>query len=301
MSIQAAAGRTLLKALGIRKLFDQPLEKILAAAERANAANEFHIPSDNKRVYRRIDIDGCPVLIAQAGEQPADKAILFLTGGGFTRRPAPLQLNFAFRLGDETCSDVWIPYYPLCMGNVSVRAPYDMCLNTYIAMLGVYASWRISFVGLSAGGNMALGLCFYDNALGRPLPMPRQTIPISPGSMPADDDERARAAQLDSRDLMIPATSLPALEQVMRSGEPPAEDFMVHCKLGDFTGLPPVHLVVGSDEVMLALMPGIMDACRSSGVACTLTVGAGMWHCYPTLPFCPEAREGFGQIVAWLR
>ena len=301
MSIRAAAMRGLLKTLGIRAMFDKPLDEILAAAQKANVANEFCLPTDGKRIYRREDVDGCPVLVAQAGEKPASKAILFLTGGGFTRRPSSLQLNFAFRLGDETASDVWIPYYPLCIGNASVRAPYDMCLNTYIAMLGTYAAEHISFVGLSAGGNMALGLLLYNNALGRPLPMPRQTIPISPGSMPVDEDERARAAQLDSLDLMIPAASLSALEQVMRTGETPAEDFMVHCKLGDYTGLPPVHLVVGGNEVMLALMPGITHACEQAGVSWTLTVGEGMWHCYPTLPLCPEAREGYEQIVAWLR
>ena len=76
---------------------------------------------------------------------------------------------------------------------------------------------------------------------------------------------------------------------------------MVSCQLGDFSGLPPIHLFVGSDEVLRATTESVAAACEAAGVEHTLTIGHGMWYCYPALPLCPEAREGREQVVAWLR
>lgn len=300
MSIRAEAVKRAIRALGIREKFDRPVEEILADAMSANEENAFRVPADEKRVYRRVDVDGCPILVAQAHETPAKKAILYLCGGGFTRYPNKMQLDFTLGLGDRTDSDVWVPWYPLCIGQ-SVLAAYDMCLDTYAKMLETYEADQVSILGSSAGGNLAIGICQYNTELGRRLPMPRQLIPISPGSMPVTPEELARVEELAEKDLLIPASFALTLPVQMRHDDERVRDYMVSNQLGDFSGLPPMHLVFGSDEVLLAVAPSLVRACEEAGVEHTLTIGEGMWHCYPTYPLCPESEECRDLIASWLK
>ena len=77
----------------------------------------------------------------------------------------------ALRFARETRLDVFVPYYPLCTDYPLTRA-YEMIHATYREMLKDYAPERISVLGTSSGGNLALGMVPYINDGHGDTPMP---------------------------------------------------------------------------------------------------------------------------------
>ena len=77
-----------------------------------------------------------------------------------------------------------------------------MIFECYEKMLRYYKPENIVFLGFSSGAALLLDVITYINELndgGESFPMPGLLIPISPGSVPVTDDEKAAIARLDKR------------------------------------------------------------------------------------------------------
>ncbi len=71
---------------------------------------------------------------------------------------------------------------------------------------------------------------------------------------------------------------------------------------GDLGGLPPLFVSVGDDEAMLDDSVGFAGKVRQAGGEVSLSVGAGMVHCYPALsPLFPEATAALDEVCAFIR
>ncbi len=304
MSFKYALVKAMLRVTGgSRKVLRSPLEKLIADAKKKSAKN--YIPEltdpDGTVAVSRTEIDGFPVVkMIHASPATPRRANLFIIGGGMVMPPSPRSIQKALLVAKQTGLDLWIPYYPLCTDYPVSRA-FAMILATYRAMLAEYDAARISVLGSSSGGNLALGLPAYINFLKDKTPMPGAVIALSPGSCPATDDERQRMDALDKKDLMIPAAFMQSVEPILRHGDDSVPDFMLHLQNADFTGCPKVHFMYGSDEVLFALAPSFEAAMKKYGVPYEMIVGKGMFHCYPVFPICPEAQAGWEQMIAILR
>lgn len=71
---------------------------------------------------------------------------------------------------------------------------------------------------------------------------------------------------------------------------------------GDLSGLPPLLLYVGGDELMRDDTVRFAQKAKSAGVDTTLRVGEGLFHCYPACaPAFPEATEVLNEICAFIK
>ncbi len=71
---------------------------------------------------------------------------------------------------------------------------------------------------------------------------------------------------------------------------------------GDFRGLPPLLIHVGSDEVLLYDARGLHERATKAGVASTLEVWQDMihvWHMFH--PMLPEGDRAIDDIVAFVK
>ena len=71
---------------------------------------------------------------------------------------------------------------------------------------------------------------------------------------------------------------------------------------GDLSGLPPLLIHVGRDEVLLDDAVVLHEAARSAGVASTLEIWDDMihvWHAFH--PMLPEGKQGIARIGQYLR
>ena len=70
----------------------------------------------------------------------------------------------------------------------------------------------------------------------------------------------------------------------------------------DLSGLPPMLLHAGSDEILLSDTTRLADTARAAGVKVELKVWPRMWHGFHALaPHLPEANQAIGEIGAFVR
>lgn len=70
---------------------------------------------------------------------------------------------------------------------------------------------------------------------------------------------------------------------------------------GDLSGLPPLHISAGSEEILLDDAVRFAEKARQAGVDVTLVVGEGLCHCFPAFSgIFPEATQVMDEIGHFL-
>ena len=300
MSLKYEILKRLVKAVNIKgRWTGMSTEALLENRRRQNAKNRIPDLKDADFEIGRIEVAGCPVL-KMIHRQKTDRACLFLIGGGMISAPRPGSVRKALRFAGETGLDVYVPYYPLCTKYPLTRA-YGMVHETYREMLRDYPAERISVLGTSSGGNLALGMVPYINAGHGDTPMPGSIMAISPGTCVLTEEEWQRMLELDKKDVAIPAQYMKTAVEIMRHGDDSVPDYMIWLQKGDFTNCPKVTFIYGSDETLYACAPSFEAAMRRYGVPYEMIVGEGMFHCYPVFPVCREAKDGWNRMIRLMK
>ena len=296
MSVRYEILKCLVKAAGIKRHWvSKSTEELLENRRRQNAKNRIPELKDDAFEISRIDVMGFPVL-KLIHKEHTDHANLFLIGGGMVSAPRPGSVKKALRIAKETGLDLFIPYYPLCTDYPLTKA-YEMIHETYKVMLQSYRAEKISVLGTSSGGNLALGMIPYINDGHADTPVPGHIIAISPGTCVETDEEWQRMLELDRKDVAIPAQYMKTAVEIMRHGDDSVPEYMIWLQKGDFTGRPRVTFIYGSDETLYACAPSFEAAMKKYGVDYRMIVGEGMFHCYPVFPVCREAKEGWNMMI----
>ena len=299
MSFKYEVLKALVRASGLKKRWDMPVEELLENRRRANAKNRIPALKDPEMDLGRITVDGCPV-VTMKHKNSLKKANLFIIGGGMISAPRPASVKKALRFAKETGLDLYVPYYPLCTEYPLTKA-YEMIHATYKEMLRHYAPENISVLGTSSGGNLALGMVSYINETAPDTPMPGYIMAISPGTCVSTEEEWQRMLALDKKDVAIPAQYMKTAVQIMRHGDDTVPDYMIWLQKGDFTNCPRVTFIYGSDETLYACAPSFETVMEKYGVDDEMIVGEGLFHCYPVFPICKEGKEGWAMMVRKVR
>ena len=296
MSIRYEILKRLVRAIGIKRHWvGRSTEELLENRRKQNARNRIPDLKDDDFQISRIDVCGYPVL-KLIHKKPADRANLFLIGGGMISAPRPGSVRKALRFARETGLDLFVPYYPLCTEYPLTKA-YEMIHETYKRMLRDYDASHISVLGTSSGGNLALGMVPYINDGHGDVPMPGHIMAISPGTCVDTEEEWQRMLELDKKDVAIPAQYMKSAVEIMRHGDDGVPDYMIWLQRGDFTNCPKVTFIYGSDETLYACAPSFEAAMKKYGAEYEMIVGEGMFHCYPVFPICKEAKEGWDRMI----
>ncbi len=244
---------------------------------------------------RQMVIAGVPCDVVYPLNPPAqERVLLYLHGGGFFVHLPRSYKRFAQRLAEAYGATVYLPAYRLAPEH-RYPAATDDCLAVYRALLedGVDPA-RLGVMGDSAGGNLTLVTLL--RARDGQLALPACAIVISPG---ADLTMSGQSYQSNAQaDPFIP---LNALRQVVLQYVDARDTKHPHVSpmLGDFTGLPPIQIVVGSTEVLLDASVGTAASCRAAGVDVLLQVWHQMPHVFPLFSYLPEGRLALRQMASF--
>ena len=291
--------KRLVKAAGIKNRWTGSIDELLENRRKANAKNRMPDLKDKDINISRVHIMGFPV-VKMLHKKKTDKANLFLIGGGMVSAPRPGSLRKALRFAKETGLDVYVPYYPLCTDYPLTKA-YEMIHQTYRYMMNDYTPDNISVLGTSSGGNLALGIVPYINDRYQDVPKPGYIMAISPGTCADTEEEWQRMLELEKKDVAIPASYMKDAEIIMRCGDPSVPEYMLRLQKADFTGCPEVTFIYGSDETLYACAPSFEDAMKKYNVKYTMITGEGMFHCYPVITVCREAKEGWDMMIGLMK
>lgn len=290
---------TIIKLLRVKRLFTLPDSLLKKKVERMNRRRPFKLPQSKKATFDAETFSHqskCLKIYPNGKSQT--KAVLMLHGGGFITAPMESELKLAIDISVKTSSDVWFPYYPLCVEH-SIRVTYDVVYDVYRRMLKVYKADEISFLGISSGAALAIGICLHNNAQQSRLPHPRQIIASSPGSIPITEDEKSAMKRLSQGDIMMDATFMTRIQSWMEHGED-LPLYMLSGVKGDFSNFPITHIYYGSREVLYAEASYFAEAFKKYNACCNIHVGEGLCHCYATTPIFPEGKRAYREILEYL-
>ncbi len=221
--------------------------------------------------------------------------VLYLHGGGYVSGGPVYYRHFTWRIANAAKAHIWALEYPLAPEN-----PFPVALGDAVAAydwLADQPAVRELFVmGDSAGGGLILCLLLRLRDGGTPLP--RAAVSMSPWT-----DLALTGASLTENaasDPMLTARDLPSLARCYLAGADPRHPYASPL-YGDTSGLPPVLIQVGSDEILLDDAVRMAEKLRQHNAQSRLEVWPRMPHGFQLfVPVLPEAHQAIARIGRFL-
>lgn len=223
------------------------------------------------------------------------RTVLHFHGGGYVIGRPKTYRNFNARIAEGAGARVFSVDYRLAPEH-RYPAARDDCLAVYEWVLGRgQQPSEVAFVGESAGGGLVLATLLAAKERG--LPLPASAVAISPW---ADLTNSGESHHFNSDlDPMIEAGILEAWAKEYLAGASPQQPGASPL-FGDFAGLPPIYLLVGSTERLLDDTRRLFDRLSRAGVETSVDVGAGMPHNWPLFAYAiPEGEASVRKIGAF--
>jgi acetyl esterase/lipase len=200
----------------------------------------------------------------------SDEAILYLHGGWFHAGSARAYRHLVGHIATRAGASAFVPDYRLAPEH-PFPAAVDDVLATYRGM-GDSGIRRIAVTGDSAGGNLALVLAAKAALVGAVALSPVTDLTLSGASY----ETRAEA------DLYFTKQQVAELVHSYL-GSADANDPLASPLQGRFSGVPPIRILVGDDEVLLDDSRRYVERAIAAGVDARLDVWMGMPHGFPAI------------------
>jgi len=274
--------------------------------------HKFQTGEVRKNPRERVWIcpEGCEYEIIEREEfrmeylQPAGiatgRVILQLHGGGYIGPMKNIYRDFAklysrYSMG----ADVLTVDY-----RVAPEHPYPAALEDaldayrWLIQERRYKAKNIIVAGDSAGGGLAFAMVMYlrDHR----LPLPGGIIGMSPWGDLTCSGESYETNY--SRDPQFGNTTDNLLHDSAYIGDADPRDPYLSPVFGEFWGMPPVLMQVGSEEVLLSDTLRVADKLRMTKGKLRVSVYDGMFHVFQmAMRLIPESREAWEEVGAFLQ
>ena len=237
-----------------------------------------------------------PIVHIQSKTTQSELGILYLHGGGYVVGSSKSHTKLAAQIGHAAQAQVWLPEYRLAPEHTSPAATEDV-IAVYKALLSQGQDpKKLVIAGDSAGGGLSLSTAMAIRDSG--LPLPAALVLLSPWV-----------------DLSLSGSSIKthAAQDAMLS-----EDWLAWCAknycgqksftdptcspfYADLTGLPPVLIHVGTEEVLLDDAKRLAEQTEKYGIPTNLKVYDRVGHVFQfhagILKESDDSIERIGQFI----
>jgi acetyl esterase/lipase len=225
------------------------------------------------------------------------QVVLYVHGGAFYSgslvgaRPVAASVALAGQARVLTIDYRLTPDHPFPAALEDTRRAYE-----WLVASGV-SSEAIILVGDSAGGTLVLALLVQLRDHGQPLP--RGAVCLSPTTdLTLSGETWTRNAQTDL--LLDPQKIRAAIGLYLQDTDPRTP--LASPLYADLHGLPPLLILVGSDERLLSDATRLAAKAEAAGVTVTLEVWDRMQHGWHILAgFLPEGRQAIARIGEFIQ
>lgn len=244
-----------------------------------------------------VDVDGLPGKWVTAGPVSEDSIVVLLHGGGWAMGSAHGYREWAGRISAATRCPVLVPDYRLAPEH-PFPAALDDAVRAYAWAHRRPGVRAVAFVGDSAGGGLVVSALVRIGQDGR-HPRASASVVCSPlVDLAAEGASLQERAHLDP----LPAAALvTGLGGAYLDGRDPKATPLASPLYADLRSLPPLLVLVGTDEGLFDDSTRLVAKMSESGVRAELLVGEGMIHIWPLFDFLPEAHLATESIGAFLR
>jgi len=242
-------------------------------------------------------VGGVPGLWVHPASSRPDEALLHLHGGWFNAGNARAYRHLVGHIAARAGTRAFVPDYRLAPEH-PFPAAVDDVLATYRGMddSGIR---RIAITGDSAGGNLALVLasCVAAKAV------PAKAILVGAAALSPVTDLTLSGATYETRADADPYFTRQQVAELVHAylGSADANDPLASPLQGRFSGLPPIRIHVGDDEVLLDDSRRYVERAIAAGVDARLDVWTGMPHGFPasigTIKASAQALDAIGLFL----
>jgi acetyl esterase/lipase len=224
--------------------------------------------------FESAAVGGVPGVWVRPASSRSDEAILHVHGGWFVSGSATAYRHLVGHIAARAGTKAFVPDYRLAPEH-PFPAAVDDVLAVYRGMddSGIR---RIAVTGDSAGGNLALVLA---SCVAAKAAAAKATLVAVAAFSPVTDLTLSGATYGTRADADLYFTKQQVAELVQSYlGNADANDPLASPLQGRFSGLPPVRIHVGDDEVLLDDSRRYVDRAVAAGVDARLDVWTGMPH-----------------------
>src|SRR6202163_1323788 len=223
----------------------------------------------NDVTFESATVGDVPGLWVDPASSRSDEAILHLHGGWFSAGSARAYRHLVGHIAARAGARAFVPDYrlapehPFPAGVDDVLAPYGGMDDSGIR--------RIAVTGDSAGGNLALVLASSVAAKA----VPAKAALVGAAALSPVTDLTLSGATYETRADADPLFTRPQVAELVRSylGSADANDPLASPLQGGFSGLPPIRIHVGDDEVLLDDSRRYVERAVAAGVDARLEIG----------------------------
>lgn len=223
--------------------------------------------------------------------------LLYIHGGAYIGGITQTYHNLAGRLASQLNAEVYLLRYPFAP-EYPFPAACHCVLEAYEYLLAQGKNpQNIVLAGDSAGGGLTLAalLQIRDKALA----LPRCAVTFSPGSNCFPDEQEL--LEKDKSDAMLSADIIRMVIDIYVPNEVDRTNPYASPCLGDYTGLPPLMILVSSEELLYGDALRVRKAAEASGVSVEWFERKGVFHVWPImLPFLPEANADIKEVINFI-
>lgn len=229
-------------------------------------------------------------------ESTGNNAILYLHGGGLVVGSARAHRGIVAKFVKGSRVPALVIDYGLAPEEPFPKG-LDDCLAAYEYLLSEgYPSSKIVVAGDSGGGNLVLATLLALKKQKKVLPA--AAVALSPWT----DLTNSGPTWTTNKevDTLTWKNSQHVFARYYAGGNDP-KDPLISPLFGDLSGLPPIRLYAGGDELMLSDSTRFFEKAKAAGVDITCTIGEGLFHCYPACaPMFPEATRAMKEICGFI-
>lgn len=282
----------LLTRVSMRPIFSEraDLPKVRRRIERMDYWGRY-LDGDLIREQQKIEDISCQWIHFPGGDRA--RVVLYLHGGGFCTRTPVTHGQLLANICKSVGATGLMPDYRL-----APEHPFPASFEDSIAVYGWllengFQAEKIVLAGDSAGAALVLGTLLQARQAG--LPQPACAVLISPWS---GRPFVARPGQKE-RDAVLSRAALTAFYQAWKPfaiQDHPLADLTAN----DFSGLPPLLIQAGGNEILLPEAEQWAQQARLAGVDVTLQVFPGMAHAFQVAGFLPETKSALEKIARFV-
>lgn len=247
--------------------------------------------------FQGLDADGvCAEWVKGRGARD-NRAVLYFHGGGYYGGSLSTHRGLAARLSLEADARLLLVDYRLAPEHPFPAAVEDATRAYRWALRQDISPERLAVAGDSAGGGLAVAAMLELKASGDPLPA--AGVCLSPWLDLALTGESIESKA--SADPILRVSDLPFVAQCYLGSADPRTP-TASPLYGDLTGLPPILIQVGTDEILLDDSRRFAERAGQMGVSVQLEIWEEMFHVWQAYArIFPEGRKAIEKIGEFLR
>jgi acetyl esterase/lipase len=242
-----------------------------------------------------IDANGCPAEWVRAQREPPQPVILYIHGGGYSLGSTRSHRHLAAAIGQTADAAVLSIDYRRAPEHPYPTAVEDATAATRWLLTQTHSP--VVLAGDSAGGGLVVAALIALRAASER--MPTAGICLSPWlDLTCTADALTRIA---AHDPLLSRAELKRMADAYLQEADPRQP-LASPVFADLTGLPPLLIQVGSDEILLDDARRLAEQARTHGVPVTLEEWPDMIHAWQWyFPVLREGREAIDAIATFMK